>query len=149
MLRVAQIEGLLRLLGAPRKYKVLDGMSTSPFIVVYADDEADVRDTVADMLRAAGLLVHACGDGMEAIRICGEISANALLLDLNMPGMDGFAVAREIRGNPATARLRIVALTGRSTWDMRFRALDAGFDEFVVKPIGVERLVAVLCGKSR
>jgi len=124
-------------------------MSTNPFIVVYADDEADVRDTVAEMLRAAGLVVHACRDGMEAIRTCGEVSANALLLDLNMPGMDGFAVAREIRSKPVTARLRIVALTGRSTWDMRIRALDAGFDEFMVKPIGLEHLVAVLRGNTR
>ncbi len=122
-------------------------MSENPFTVVYADDEADVRDTVADMLRAVGIFVHACKDGSEAIRACGEIKADALLLDLNMPGMDGFAVAREIRSNPATARLRIVALTGRSTWDMRIRALDAGFDEFVVKPIGTEHLVAVLRGK--
>lgn len=123
-------------------------MSENPFTIVYADDESDVRDTVADMLRSAGIRVHACQDGDEAIRTCGEIKADALLLDLNMPGMDGFAVAREIRGNPATARLRIIALTGRSTWDMRIKALDAGFDEFIVKPIGTEHLVAVLRGKS-
>ncbi|HEY6985652.1 MAG TPA: response regulator [Rhodanobacteraceae bacterium] len=123
-------------------------MQENPFTIVYADDEADVRDTVADMLRAAGVRVCACKDGSEAIRACGEIKPDALLLDLNMPGMDGFAVAREIRSNPATARLRVVALTGRSTWDMRIKALDAGFDEFMVKPIGTAHLVAVLRGKS-
>ena len=124
-------------------------MSELRLCVVYADDDDLVRETVANLLIDAGVDVYACASGPEAIALCEQIEPDAVLLDLNMPGIDGLETARRIRGHPNVGATRLVAITGRGTWDVRNKAMDAGFNEFLTKPVPTETLVLALRAKSR
>jgi|SRR5690348_5607156 CheY-like chemotaxis protein len=114
--------------------------------VVYADDDALMRQGVSRLLAAEGMAVRACASGAEAIALCQQCSPDAVLLDIHMPGIDGVETARRLRSNPVTGTLRLVALTGRGTWDLRKKAMDAGFDEFLSKPIPADALLRALRG---
>ncbi len=72
------------------------------------------------------------------------MTPDAVLLDLNMPEMDGLQVARQLRADPRTAGLRLVALTGRGTWDLAKKATDAGFNAFLTKPVTTATLLRAL-----
>lgn len=114
--------------------------------IVYADDEAFMRQGVSRLLASEGVDVRACASGTEAIALCHQSSPDVVLLDINMPGVDGVETARRLRSDPATSSLRLVALTGRGTWDLRKKAMDAGFDEFLSKPIPADVLLRALRG---
>jgi CheY-like chemotaxis protein len=112
--------------------------------VVFADDDGPVRDVLVDCLRDAGLEVHACDEGGEAVALCKRLQPDVVLLDLNMSGIDGYEAARAIRSDLASFPIRLIALTGFGNWDVRQRAFDAGFDEFLTKPIPTKALVDAL-----
>jgi len=114
--------------------------------IVYADDDAHMRQGVSRLLAAEGMAVQTCASGAEAIALCEQSSPDAVLLDIHMPGIDGVETARRLRGNPVTGTLRLVALTGRGTWDLRKKAMDAGFDEYLSKPITADALLRALRG---
>ena len=113
-----------------------------PHTLVFADDDDLVRMVVAEALRGAGVEVHAVANGLSAVRLCQEIGPETVLLDLDMPHMDGFEAASRIR--EADCARRIVAMTGRATQNARRKAQAAGFDEFLSKPIGTLALVRAL-----
>jgi CheY-like chemotaxis protein len=119
-------------------------MGSLRFSIVYADDDALVREVVTQALVEAGVDVHACESGAEALELCRQIQPEAVLLDLNMPDLDGLDTARAIRRDPKVEHLRLVALTGRGTWELRRKAIEAGFDEFLVKPAPVGTLIVAL-----
>ena len=112
--------------------------------IVFADDDGPIRDVLVECLRDAGLEVHACSEGSEAVRLCNSVKPDVALLDLNMAGIDGYEAARVIRRSTAIGFVRLVALTGLGTWDVRQRAFDAGFDDFLTKPIPTSALVEAL-----
>lgn len=114
------------------------------FTVVYADDDDLIRAAVVELLVQHGIDVHACSDGDEALALCQQMSPDAALLDLNMPELNGLQVARELRKRPQAKPLRLVAMTGRGSWELRKKAIDAGFDEFLTKPTPSETLLAAL-----
>jgi len=114
--------------------------------IVYADDDALMRQGVSRLLAAEGMAVRACASGAEAIALCQQSSPDAVLLDIHMPGIDGVETARRLRNDPVTGTLRLVALTGRGSWDLRKKAMDAGFDEFLSKPIPADVLLRALRG---
>ena len=113
-----------------------------PLTLVFADDDDLVRLVVNEALREAGVEVHAVPDGMTAVERCRELKPQTVLLDLDMPHMDGFEAARRIRQADCTGRL--VALTGRATEDCFRRAETAGFDEILSKPISALKLMHAL-----
>jgi CheY-like chemotaxis protein len=117
-------------------------MGLHVFTVVYADDEADVRDSVATLLRDYGFIVYACADGDEAVSACSQVRPDAVLLDLNIPGVDGFSAAKRIRTLGCARRL--VALTGQSIQELRAQAALAGFDRLLSKPVSADTLVQAL-----
>jgi CheY-like chemotaxis protein len=119
-------------------------MGSLRFSIVYADDDELVRDVVTQTLVEEGVDVHSCGGGAEALELCRQLEPDAVLLDLNMPELDGLETARAIRRDPKIAHLRLVALTGRGTWELRRKAIEAGFDEFLVKPVPAETLLRAL-----
>ena len=119
-------------------------MKSNRLTVVYADDDDLVRETISRLLTEEGIDVHACVDGAEAVSLCAQMEPDAVLLDLNMPEVDGLQAAKQLRLNPAYNALRLVALTGRGTWDLRRKAMEAGFDEFLVKPIPTDVLIRAL-----
>jgi CheY-like chemotaxis protein len=116
-------------------------METKSFRVIYAEDDALVRAGVAQMLVAHGLAVHECSNGDEAAQLCSVFHPDAVVLDLSMPGVDGYEAARRIRGQGYTNRL--IALTGRGEIALE-DAARAGFDEFVRKPSSVTTLLGAL-----
>ena len=116
-------------------------METKSFRVVYAEDDASVRASTAQILVAHGLAVHECSNGDEAAQLCSVFHPDAVLLDLSMPDVDGCEAARRIRRQGYTNRL--IALTGRGESALE-AAARAGFDEFVRKPSTVTTLLGAL-----
>jgi CheY-like chemotaxis protein len=112
--------------------------------VLVADDNPAGRELVRESLAEhVGSIVEAA-DGQEALDKIRETRPDLVLLDIQMPGMDGYAVLREIRSDPALEGLRVVALTAFAMQGDRERALAAGFDDYLTKPVTVAKLKAQL-----
>jgi PAS domain S-box-containing protein len=112
--------------------------------VLVVDDNADAAATLRMLLEVQGHDARAAYTGPAALDLLAEFDAQVVLLDLGMPHMDGFEVARRIRGLPQGRHMVLVALTGWGQADDRQRTADAGFDEHLTKPVDAERLAAIL-----
>lgn len=112
--------------------------------VVFAEDDDLFRSVVTEMLTSAGIEVHGCSDGIEAVDLCAAMRPDAALFDLDMPRLDGFAAAKRLRQNPGLLGMRIVAITGRASLNYRMRAVDSSFDQFLCKPIALKPLLEAL-----
>jgi len=112
--------------------------------VLLIEDNQDGRDMMTMMLEAQQYRVTSAPDGFEGLRLAAERMPDVALVDIGLPGIDGYEVARRMRANPATAQIRMVALTGYGQASDRARALDAGFDAHLVKPVELARLMDVL-----
>jgi CheY-like chemotaxis protein len=119
-------------------------METRRLTVVYAEDDDLMREATTDALTQEDVDVHACASGAEALALCAQVGPDAVLLDLNMPDLDGLKTARELRADPAFRNLKRVALTGNGSLELRKKALDAGFDEFLLKPVPTAVLIRAL-----
>ena len=107
--------------------------------VLVVDDEPQIRRVLRATLSARGYTLLEAHDGMEAILKSRSERPDLILLDMNLPGMDGLETCREIRSNSSAP---IIMLTVRSSENDKVRALDAGADDYVVKPFGIEELLA-------
>jgi CheY-like chemotaxis protein len=116
----------------------------SPIRVLVVDDHQDAADSLAMLLRFMGSDVETVYDGPAALEAIARNRAALVLLDIGMPGMDGYEVARRIRERPDGGEVTIVALTGWGQDEDRRRSQAAGFDHHLVKPISPEALQAVL-----
>jgi len=112
--------------------------------VLVVDDNRDAADTLALVLEAFGYEVRTAYDSVAALEALRDFAPDAAILDIGLPGMDGYALAGKFAEAPGNARPRLVALTGYGTQQDRDRALRAGFDEHLVKPVDPEHLVAAL-----
>jgi CheY-like chemotaxis protein len=112
--------------------------------IVYAEDDAVVRANVAMLLVTYGVDVHEARDGGEALALCRAFRPKLVVLDLQMPEIDGFETARRIRELEEGARTRLIALTGQSSVQARRDAELAGFDEILIKPVSASRLMQAL-----
>ena len=112
-------------------------------VLVVNDVEASAT-TMAMLLRALGQEVAARFDGPSALEFLPEFKPNVVLLDISMPGMDGYEVARRIRALPELSGITLVALTGYGQEEDRRLAFEAGFDKHLVKPISLEALEQLL-----
>jgi len=119
-------------------------MNLNDYVVVVADDDPAIRATYVELLTAKGYVVHTCGDGAKAIELCREFRPAVALIDLDMPVMDGFDTARALRADPDLVDMRIVAITALSDERSSARAWDAGFHEFLPKPVPVSMLLAIV-----
>ena len=115
--------------------------------LVLAEDNPDSRELLQAALEEMGHSVIACADGISAVERAVSHTPDAVLVDLGLPGRDGFEVAREIRETLGPA-VRLVALTGYGQSADRQRALEAGFDAFLVKPASLDAVQRALvpCG---
>lgn len=120
-----------------------DASAATPRILV-VDDNEDAAQMLALVLRKRGYEVRTAFDGQQALELLGASDAEVVLLDIGLPDIDGFEVARRLRAAPAGRPRMLVALTGYGQPDDRERALAAGFDHHLVKPVAVEELLAVL-----
>ena len=110
--------------------------------ILVIDDLEDARTVYAEFFGLMGFEVVTAGDGSTALARARERKPHVVLLDLGLPVMDGWEVARRLRADPATARTAIVALTGHLTGEARQRAFDAGVNAYLTKPCRPEEVLA-------
>jgi PAS domain S-box-containing protein len=103
--------------------------------VLVVEDSADARLGVQLLLEQAGHVVETAGDGPEGLAKLGQFHPDVALIDVGLPGMDGYELARLARSQPETRDIRLVAITGYGQEEDRQRALAAGFDLHVAKPV--------------
>jgi len=121
----------------------LPDVTLSQFRVLVVDDNRDAADSLGMLLRGAGASAQAAYEGSSALEALDAFQPNVLLLDLGMPGMDGFTVARCIRQDPRHRHLTLIALTGWGQEQDRLHSLAAGFDHHLTKPADLNALKAL------
>lgn len=114
----------------------------SSLCILVIDDDQDTVDSFAILLQQLGHTVHTARRGAETMALLEEIHPDLVFLDLALPGMDGFEVAKQIRREPRLSETRIIALTGLSEAKHRVRAQYTGFDGYLVKPATLEEIKA-------
>jgi PAS domain S-box-containing protein len=112
--------------------------------VLIADDNPAARELVSEGLRGHASTIIEASDGREALEKIRATRPHLVLLDIQMPEMDGYEVLRQIRLDPSLRGLRVVALTAFAMQGDRERALDAGFDDYITKPVSITKLKAQL-----
>jgi CheY-like chemotaxis protein len=120
--------------------------------VLLVEDNLDSARTLALLLRTRGHEVRVVHDGAAALQAVQESKADVVLLDIGLPGMNGYEVARALKALPLPSPPLLVALTGYGLPEDRQQALEAGFDEHLVKPVALEALEHLLrsaAGDSR
>jgi CheY-like chemotaxis protein len=113
--------------------------------VLIVDDNADAAETLALLVRTLGGDARTAADGQSGIQCASEFSPDVILLDIGMPGMDGYETCRRLRQDHGTGRTVIVALSGWGQEGDKRRAAEAGFDAHLTKPANpsvLERLLA-------
>jgi signal transduction histidine kinase len=116
----------------------------APQRILVADDNHDAAEALALQLQLAGHDVRAAHDGAEALAVATTFDPDIVLLDLGMPRMDGYEVAREFRRRPRRPRVTLIALTGWGQQQDRDRTAQAGFDAHLVKPVATSQLFQAL-----
>ena len=114
--------------------------------VVVIEDNEDSRDLLCQLLARAGFECHSAPDGRSGLELIERIKPDAAIIDVGLPELDGFAIARRIRAEARYGHVSLVALTGYGQAADRLHALEAGFDEHLVKPIDSATLLQVLAG---
>jgi two-component system CheB/CheR fusion protein len=120
-----------------------------PARVCVVEDNLDAALTLVDLLEIWGYEVRAVHDGLSAVTAVPEFHPDVLLLDIGLPGIDGYEVARRLRRRAELDGLLIVAVTGYGQDDDRQRAREAGFDHHLVKPLDLEALRRLLADAPR
>lgn len=117
--------------------------------VLIVDDNLDTANSLAMILRMSGHDVHIASDGHAAIQTAMSVRPHLVLLDIGLPGQDGFAVATRLRQEASLAGLKIIAITGSGTHDDHRRAMDAGIDQYLLKPVDPTFLTSLLGAGGR
>jgi signal transduction histidine kinase len=113
---------------------------------VVCDDAADLRELVADLLRLRGHTVTVVEDGPSAVDIVCREKPDVALIDIGLPEMDGYEVARQIRERLKDSQPRLIAMTGYGQASDRATAFEAGFDAHIVKPASADKILRALYG---
>ncbi len=112
--------------------------------IVLIEDNDDARRSLAEALTLDGHQVHEAADGITGIAALARVNPDVAVVDIGLPGVDGYKVASTLRGAPEHDSMVLIALTGYGQPDSLRRAREAGFDEYVTKPIAPERLVRLM-----
>ena len=128
-----------------------DGADTAPALrplrAVVVDDAADLRELVADLLRMKGHAVMTVEDGVKAVALIRSERPDVALIDIGLPEMDGYEVARTLRRELSPGQLRLIAMTGYGQAADRSAAMQAGFDAHIVKPASADKIMRALYGR--
>lgn len=117
------------------------GRSLSPKKILIADDDPDIREIMTRFLSAKAYEVAVASDGFEAGAKVMDFKPDLVVLDLFMPGIDGFEVCKRIKENPRTSHIKVLAITGYDTEENRDQIMEAGADGYLTKPINRDRLL--------
>jgi signal transduction histidine kinase/ActR/RegA family two-component response regulator len=112
--------------------------------VLLVEDNLDLAAMLREILEALGHRVEVANDGMSGIEAARRNPPDVALIDIGLPGLDGYAVAHELRQCPELARTTLIAITGYGQPEDRRRAFDAGFHDHLVKPVGASDLRRLL-----
>ena len=123
-------------------------VATTSRRILLVDDNEDALELLADILRAAGHTVNAVVDGPKALDAIRTIRPDVAILDIGLPVMDGYELARRIQTEFGPTPPRLIALTGYGQESDRVRARDAGFAEHLTKPVQIDCLLAALSAAS-
>ncbi|MBX9605544.1 MAG: PAS domain S-box protein, partial [Gammaproteobacteria bacterium] len=115
--------------------------------LLVVDDNVDSATTLAVLLEQVGHEARTAKDGTEALAIAATFEPDAVLLDIGLPGMSGYEVARHLRARAGTARALLIAVTGYGRPEDLERTWAAGFDHHLVKPVAVDKLLKLLSDK--
>jgi len=110
--------------------------------ILIVEDDRDNMGLIRFILERSGYTVLEAYNGQEGVEIARRELPDLIVMDLAMPEMDGWTASRLIRENPATAHIKILVVSVRSLIEDRRRALDAGCDAFITKPMSVANLTA-------
>ena len=116
--------------------------------ILIVDDNADAADSLALLLQLDGHDTHAVYSSGEALQVAESFHPDVILLDIGLPEMNGYEVARRIRSVPRLKHTRLIALTGYGQADDQARARAAGFDEHLMKPVESDALKRALSGRA-
>jgi CheY-like chemotaxis protein len=111
-------------------------------VILLAEDFEDARELYRDYLEFSGFTVKTAANGRDAIDLAITLQPDLILMDASMPVLDGWQATRELKDNPATQHIPVLALTAHAFDDARQRAQAVGCDGFVTKPCLPDELVA-------
>ena len=117
--------------------------------ILVVDDDPDIARFVEVNLRTYGYEVHMASDGLQALEKAHEVRPDLILLDVMMPNLDGFEVARRLRSDPRMANVNIIMLTAKAMSADKVLGLTAGADDYIIKPFDPIELVARVKGVLR
>lgn len=120
-----------------------DPSSSAPRILL-VDDNADAMLIASMSLRLKGYSVESCHSGQAALALTQSFQPQAILLDISMPGMDGYETCRRLREQPGGQRVVIIAVTGYGQVEDQSRSQQAGFDAHLIKPVDLTLLPSLL-----
>jgi PAS domain S-box-containing protein len=121
----------------------------SPKRILVVDDNHDAAESQAALLQLAGHAVRTAFDGHAALAAAREFHPEVILLDIGLPGEDGYRIARRLRSDPSSTDAWIVALTGFGSDEDVERSRAAGFDEHLTKPVEPQRLLRIIARRQR
>jgi len=113
-------------------------------VILVIDDAEDTRDLYAEFLTRIGLRVAMARDGEEALGKAREIGPALVVLDLGLPGMDGYELVRRLKADPVTSSVPVIVVSGHAQPETKKRALEAGVVEYCVKPCPPTDLVEMI-----
>jgi CheY-like chemotaxis protein len=148
--RGSEFEVRLPAVAAPAEAGAQPRVDAAPHArtVLIVEDNADARAMLKALLLLSGHRVHEADDGPSGVRVALDVKPDIALIDIGLPGCDGYEVARAIR-SALDGAVRLVALTGYGLPEDEARAREAGFDEHVVKPVDEATLARVLGDRRR
>ncbi len=112
--------------------------------VLLVEDEEQLRRVMKDLLQREGYKVAEARDGVQALDEVDRFAPDVIILDLNLPGLDGYGVLQQLRSRPATRQIPVMVLTAKGDEDNEVRVFELGADDFVTKPFRARSLTARL-----
>lgn len=112
------------------------------YSVLVAEDERNIVESLSFLMTRAGLGVRIAYDGPTTLRMIDEDAPDLILLDVMMPGCDGFDIVRAVRGNAALKDVRIIMLTAKGREIDRRKGMELGVDDYITKPFSTRDVVA-------
>lgn len=112
-----------------------------PKILLVEDNEMN-RDMLSRRLARSGFEIAIAVDGRQGVEMASAENPDIILMDMSLPGIDGWEATRRVKANPATRGIPVIALTAHAMRDDRAKALGAGCDDFDTKPVDLPRLLA-------
>lgn len=125
------------------------GSEAGSLRILVVDDNVDAADTMAALLEMFGHVTGVANDGHQALQKAKEFRPHAVFLDIGLPGMNGYEVARTLRNTPGLDKAALIALTGWGAADDRARAREAGFDHHLTKPAELDTIENLLGDVAR